>query len=232
MRGPRASLASRAAPTAFAAVLLLLPALAAAGVEVKPGPTGRTTVTNDGEPATVRRPAPRRPEPRRSRSAGTEDLLGLIDREARRQGLDPRLVRSVVQAESAWDPAAVSTKGAMGLMQLMPTTARALAVNRPFQPGENVRGGTVYLKRLLDRFGDVRLALAAYNAGPEAVKRYGGVPPYPETVRYVRRVLALWQGDAAPKVEPAAGVRRQPRAPARPVVWRSNGERAHLTNID
>jgi hypothetical protein len=115
-------------------------------------------------------------------------------------------------------------------MQLMPATAVELAVARPFDPEQNLRGGTGYLHALLERFGgDVSLALAAYNAGPSAVERYGGVPPYPETLEYVRRVLSLWRGGPAPSIEPA---RRQPLSPARPVTWRKDGKRAHLTNID
>jgi hypothetical protein len=125
----------------------------------------------------------------------------VIDEHARRNGLAPDLVRAVIRVESAFNPNAVSSKGAMGLMQLMPATAAELGVSNPFHPEQNIRGGTVYLKRLLDRYDqDVTLALAAYNAGPGAVERYGAVPPYRETKRYVEKVT----GAAAPTAPPRA----------------------------
>ena len=113
----------------------------------------------------------------------------IIDDHARAQGLSPVLVRAVIEAESAFNPRAVSRVGAMGLMQLMPGTAKDLGVADPFDPVDNIRGGTKYLRALLDRFGgDVRLALAAYNAGPGAVERYDNVPPYRETRNYVAKI--------------------------------------------
>lgn len=113
----------------------------------------------------------------------------LIVEHARANRLNPQLVRAVIQAESAFNPRAVSPVGAMGLMQLMPGTARELGVVDPFDPEDNIRGGTKYLRSLLDRFdGEVELALAAYNAGPGAVERYNGVPPYRETRNYVARI--------------------------------------------
>lgn len=118
------------------------------------------------------------------------DYDDLILEHAQAQGLRPDLVRAVVQVESGYDPRALSPKGAMGLMQLMPRTAANLGITRPFDPGENIKGGTRYLRQLLDQFGDnEELALAAYNAGPGAVNRYGNtVPPYRETRDYVRKV--------------------------------------------
>lgn len=118
----------------------------------------------------------------------------IIEKLAEEKGLEPRLVVAVIHAESNFDPLALSEKGAQGLMQLMPATAEELAVEDPFDPEENLRGGIDYLRRMLDRYeGDLELALAAYNAGPEAVKRHGGVPPYPETQAYIRKVLSQYR---------------------------------------
>jgi hypothetical protein len=117
----------------------------------------------------------------------------LIARAARRHGLPPALVKAVVKAESNFQPDALSDKGAQGLMQLMPATAEDLGVDHPFTPEENVLGGTRYLREMYDRFGDWEHALAAYNAGPGAVDRFGGVPPYAETQEYVERVLHYYR---------------------------------------
>ncbi len=108
---------------------------------------------------------------------------------AARYNLDTEFILRVIEAESGGDPRAVSPKGAIGLMQLMPETARALGVQDPYDPVQNIEGGVRYLSHLIHRFGDLRLALAAYNAGPSNVQRYGGVPPFPETQRYLERVL-------------------------------------------
>jgi soluble lytic murein transglycosylase-like protein len=112
-----------------------------------------------------------------------------ISEHSRRQGVAADLVRAVIQVESAFNPTAVSTKGAMGLMQLMPATAVELGVTNPFDPDQNIRGGVTYLKRLLNRYDQkVELALAAYNAGMGNVEKYGAVPPFKETRNYVDKI--------------------------------------------
>jgi soluble lytic murein transglycosylase-like protein len=108
-------------------------------------------------------------------------------------GVDPALVKAIIANESGFDAGATSNVGAQGLMQLMPATAASLGVTNPYDPAQNIVGGTRYIKGLLDRFGgDVPLAVAAYNAGPGAVEKYGGVPPYAETQNYVQNVLASY----------------------------------------
>jgi soluble lytic murein transglycosylase-like protein len=117
----------------------------------------------------------------------------LFNEIARTYNLDPRLLHAIAKVESNYNPRAVSPKGALGVMQLIPSTARLVGVSDPFDPRENIHGGARYLRYLLDKFGDLTLALAAYNAGPKAVEAYGGIPPYEETQRYVRSVLSLYQ---------------------------------------
>lgn len=126
------------------------------------------------------------------------DLDGALERAARRHGLDPALLRALVEVESGGDPRALSAKGAKGLTQLMDSTAAELGVSDPFDPEQNLNGGAAYLRRLIDRYrGDLRLALAAYNSGPGAVDQRGDVPPYPETQRYVRSVLERYRRETS-----------------------------------
>jgi soluble lytic murein transglycosylase-like protein len=137
-----------------------------------------------------------------------EQLDAIIDEAAAKHGVDPNLVRAVVKVESNFNPRAVSRKGAMGLMQLMPSTARSLQVTNPFDARQNVDGGVRHLRSLLDGFnGDVTKSVAAYNAGAGAVTRNHGVPPFAETQAYVRRVNQLYSGDTP--------VRRSTTAPIR-----------------
>jgi len=134
------------------------------------------------QPAPPKAPTPVQPAPEQ---LAPEQLANAA---AAKYGLPPSLVRSVMKAESGFQPRAVSPKGAVGLMQLMPGTARTLGVN-PYDPAENVDAGTRYLRTLLEKYnGGLRHALAAYNAGPDAVEKHGGVPPFAETLDYIRRV--------------------------------------------
>jgi soluble lytic murein transglycosylase-like protein len=163
------------------------------------------------DPSLVERIAPDEvayPEPDNGREEGAADFDGgpdqlaphaaafearygpVVDRVAAREGVDPRLVRAVIEVESGFQVNARSPKGAMGLMQLMPATARRYAVKNPYDPVTNIDAGVRHLKSLLARFPPA-LALAAYNAGEAAVERFGGVPPYAETRNYVSRILRL-----------------------------------------
>jgi len=120
----------------------------------------------------------------------TEPFVDLIRAAAEQNGVEEHLISSVIAAESNFNPRAVSPKNAQGLMQLMPATAARFEVTDVFDPAQNIAAGTRYLKELLERYGsDLRLVLAAYNAGPERVARYRGIPPFPETRAYVERVL-------------------------------------------
>jgi len=132
---------------------------------------------------------------RRSKVCTSPDLERIVIEAGSRYGLDPDLISAIIQAESGLEPNAVSPKGAMGLMQLMPETAAELEISNPFDPRANINAGARYMKRLLDRFGNnATLAIAAYNAGPEAVERHAGVPPFSETRSYVQKVIEIWRG--------------------------------------
>ncbi len=154
--------------------------------------------------------------------ASTPDYRALATAEATRQGVDPSLVARLITQESAFDPQALSPKGAVGLMQLMPDTAKELGVD-PSDPGQNIKGGVTYLKSLLTRYqGDTRKAVAAYNAGPGAVDKYGDVPPFQETQNYVKKVVgetpdSRWQaGSAADWTKGPAPASKAPTAPQTP----------------
>jgi hypothetical protein len=161
------------------------------------GPDGRLYFTNlplppSSGPTVVTRPA------FATRLTAQAPVFSLIQRLAQQYSVDPHLVRAIIMVESNFDPHAVSRAGAQGLMQLMPDTAARYRVEDPFDPHANIEGGIRYLRDLLRLFpSDLRHVLAAYNAGEGAVQQYGGIPPYPETQRYVERVLALY-GAALP----------------------------------
>ena len=142
----------------------------------------------------------------------------LIRAAATRHGLAPELVESVIRVESNFEARAVSPKGARGLMQLMPATAAKLGVRNVFDVHQNIEGGVRHLRHLVDRYGgNLSLALAAYNAGVEAVGRYGGIPPYPETQAYVARVLRLLQRSGPSASAEARGLHRYEAADGRVV---------------
>lgn len=129
-----------------------------------------------------------------STNGGNADIDGLIEQYAAKNGLDSTFVKAVIKQESGFQPKVTSHCGAMGLMQLMPATANSLGVKDAYDPEQNIAGGTKYLKGLLDRFGgDKSLALAAYNAGPNAVSKYNGIPPYKETQNYVKNIMSTYQ---------------------------------------
>ncbi len=135
-----------------------------------------------------------------------EDYWPLITETCGRHSVDAELVKAVIQVESNYNHRAVSPKGAMGLMQLMPATAARYGVKKAFDPKENVEGGVRYLRDLLDLFGsDLKMTLAAYNAGERAVQKYNGIPNYTETQNYVRKVLALYNGESSYAVYSGGG---------------------------
>lgn len=179
-------------------------ALAAIATAVAPVPAGaqiymsrdaKGTVVLSNRPVDAPTPiyevsgAPSYRTTKESAAGNAERFEALVREHAERQSLRPELVRAVIQVESGFNPGATSPKGAMGLMQLMPQTARELGVANAYDPDENIRGGTTYLRQLLNKYGQEDLALAAYNAGPGAVDKYNRtIPPYRETQNYVARV--------------------------------------------
>jgi soluble lytic murein transglycosylase-like protein len=180
-------MARRAALAAACSLLGVPPAAAAETARIRQI-DGVFTLRPDRRPES---PAPRPPDP--VRRTGSPEIMALVEESSARHGLDPRLITTVIGVESAFNARAVSPKGARGLMQLMPQTARQYGVKDLHDPRQNIEGGVAYLKDLARRYkGDLRLALAAYNAGPEAVERASGVPNFRETRDYLRKIEARY----------------------------------------
>jgi hypothetical protein len=193
---------------------------------------GHKVYINTGQTST--RPGWRSRSFRPLRSSGTvtvpADVDRLVQQTADRLRIDPQLVHAIIQVESEYDPNAVSRKGAMGLMQLIPATAQRFGVGNPFDPRQNIEGGIIYLKYLLDLFGgDLALSLAAYNAGEHSVQRTGGVPALAETQQYVHKVTNLYKSGS-----PLAASTSRSREPKTAPIHRYVDEQGvvHLTNLD
>ncbi len=200
-------------------------AAAGGGIIVYTGPDGSLRVVNVAAASRTGR-VPVAPEARRSA------LWPVVQESAAQHGLDPHLVDLVIRMESGYNPRAVSPKGASGVMQLMPATAKLYGVKDVFDAVENIRGGTRYLADLLRRFSsDLRLALAAYNAGPEAVARHNGVPPYAETQNYVDSILGAYGGAGAEGPRLSGGFGRAPAAASRPVTVLAEGSGTVISNL-
>jgi len=160
----------------------------------------------------------------------TPEISHLVEQTASRLQVDPQLVHAIIKVESEYDPKAVSPKGAMGLMQLIPETAQRFGVENPFNPKQNIEGGVSYLKHLLNRYGgDLSLSLAAYNAGEGAVARFGGIPSFSETKDYVQKVTNIYQ-TASPK----SGTNAAEKKPPAPPITRYVDERGvvHYSNVE
>ncbi len=129
-------------------------------------------------------------------AAKTDNVLinKLVSKYAKKYDVDESLIHALIKVESDYDPKAISPAGAKGLMQLMDKTAKLYNVKDPFNPDENIKAGVKHLKMLIDKYNDIEKALAAYNAGETAVEKYGGIPPYKETKRYVKKIMALYTG--------------------------------------
>ena len=158
------------------------------------------------------------------------EINSIVRRVASRYQIDPKLVHAIIQAESDYNPSAISSKGAMGLMQLIPSTALRFGVGNPFDPKQNIEGGVSYLKYLLNLFGgNLPLSLAAYNAGENSVIRSGGIPAIPETEHYVREVTRLYHSPASSALQPADS----PTSEVAPIYrYVDSAGVVHFTNVE
>jgi len=185
-------------------------AAASAAMAAAPEPQAVSVVRPDARTGRLVRTVTPLRQPVGQTAPARRDLQALIQEAASRHQLDPLLVDTVVQVESGYDALAVSSKGAEGLMQLIPATARRFGAHNTFDPRQNIEAGVRYLKYLKEIFQDDRLALAAYNAGETAVVRHGWIPPYPETRNYVRKISRRYQQARESAAKQAAG----PQPPA------------------
>ena len=210
----------------------LLPAAQADQIVVLVDENGHKIYVNTGETPTrvgwiARSFAPSTPA---VSARAPENINKLVEQAASRFQVDPDLIRAVIQVESGYDPKAVSSKGAMGLMQLIPETAHRFGVANPFDPKQNLEGGINYLKYLMGLFGgNLNLSLAAYNAGEHSVQRSGGVPAIPQTQDYVRKVTKIYQpGDASATAKTAS--KELPKAPINRYI--DDFGVVHYSNVD
>lgn len=199
--------------TLLAALLVAMPALARTPLHVWTDKEGVLHVEDAPRSARGRSPRKTGPAPKKERwwERRNDAPPDEIDKAAQLYKVPAELVRAVIWAESAGDAGAVSHRGAIGLMQLMPRTAGEMYVEDPVDPAQNILGGTRYLRWLANQFGgDMLLTLAAYNAGPEAVRRYNGVPPYEETRLYCKKVLAYYRQLKAQSAQRKLASREEP----------------------
>ena len=205
-----------------------IPAAAQEKIQAFTNPTGRVVFTNivDNPPELV---------PAIPSATPPSSLAALIDTIATNHGVDPALVRAVIKTESNFNRWAVSNKGALGLMQLIPSTGRRYGVRDFFDPQQNVDGGVRYLKFLLAKFnGNVDLSLAAYNAGENLVERVGRIPSIPETANYVRKVRSIYKEKSAPAAAVAGSNPGMEAAPEPPKIFKTIDARGivHFSNIE
>jgi len=232
---PKTHLVTARSALALAAIFFLAPSARADQIIELVDEHGHRVYINTGEPAA-------QPAYWKGRHAGhprnptsiipPADIQQLVLRTADKHRIDPYLVHAIIKTESDYNPHAVSRKGAMGLMQLIPSTAQLLGVSDPFDPQQNIEGGVSYLKYLMQRFGgDVRLSLAAYNAGEKSVLRAGGVPRFAETRDYVRKVTRLYNSKEFPAEATAGSSRGEP--PTYPIRSYTDEQGVvHFTNVD